>query len=106
MNLRSGKHKGDNIILNLCVDFHEQTITRNSRLNGEWGEKENDENLFDRKNDKLNPIVPGKNIYGRISNCIHFFSQMVPSFHIWLFYFQAKYSNFIFYFVIKNFILL
>lgn len=42
------------------MDFHNNIITRNSRLNGEWGEKEDTGNLYDRKDDTLNPIVSGK----------------------------------------------
>lgn len=61
LNLRSGKSDEDNIVLNLLVDFHENAITRNSRINGEWGIKERDENMYDsREDDTLNPIISGK----------------------------------------------
>lgn len=60
MNLRSGKQKEDNIVLNLWVNFHENVITRNTRLNGEWGVKEQSENLYESKEERLNPIVSGE----------------------------------------------
>lgn len=47
-------------MLNLSANFHEKAITRNSRLNGEWGIKERDENLFEKEKECLNPIVAGK----------------------------------------------
>lgn len=60
LNLRSGKQKEDNIVLNLWVNFHENVITRNTRINGEWGVKEREENLYESKEDRLNPIVSGE----------------------------------------------
>lgn len=60
MNLKSGKNEKDDIVLNLSVDFHERAINRNSRVNGEWGVKECDENLYERDDDSLNPIVSGR----------------------------------------------
>lgn len=59
LNLRSGKNKNDDIILNISVDFHEKIITRNSRISGEWGLKEFQENL-EREDNNLNPIEPGE----------------------------------------------
>ena len=47
-------------MLNLSVNFHENVIYRNSRINGEWGVKEREENLYDTKEDTLNPIESGK----------------------------------------------
>lgn len=38
----------------------EKCIVRNTRDNGEWGVEEREENLYDRKDDTLNPIVPGE----------------------------------------------
>lgn len=60
MNLRSGKLKEENIILNVSVNFHENAITRNTRISGEWGIKERDEHLYELKDDNANPIVAGK----------------------------------------------
>lgn len=60
LNLRSGKQKVDNIVLNLSVNFHENAITRNTRINDQWGDKECEENLYDSKDDSLNPVVSGK----------------------------------------------
>lgn len=60
LNLRSGKHKDDNILLNFSVNFHEKAITRNSRINGEYGIKECEENIYDSEESSLNPVVSGK----------------------------------------------
>lgn len=86
LNLRSGKNKDDDIILNLSTNFHEKAIIRNSRLNGEWGVGERDEHLFDREDESLNPIVAGtvEFINANAGNVTNFF------------FFQAKFSNFIF----------
>lgn len=66
LNLRSGKSDEDNIVLNLSVDFHENAITRNSRINGEWGVIEREENIYaSREDDSLNPIIAGN------TNCIN-----------------------------------
>lgn len=59
LNLRSGKNKHDDIILNLSTNFHEKVITRNTRSNGEWGIEERDEHLYEREDESLNPIVAG-----------------------------------------------
>lgn len=59
LNLRNGRRKEDNIVLNLSVRFHEQVICRNSRIDGVWGDEERTENLYERKEDNLNPIVSG-----------------------------------------------
>lgn len=59
LNLRSGKNEEENIILHFSVRFHENVIIRNSRQNGEWGIEEREENLYEQKDDNLNPIVSG-----------------------------------------------
>lgn len=60
LNLRSGKSEESNIVLNLSVDFHEKAICRNSRINGEWGIQEREENTYDSREDQsLNPIISG-----------------------------------------------
>lgn len=89
LNLRSGKNKNDDIVLNLSTDFHKKVITRNSRSNGEWGIEECDEHLFEREDESLNPIVAGTvelidTTTTNIKNILN------------LFWFQAKFSNFIF----------
>ena len=61
LNFRTGKNSNDDIPLNLSVDFRENVINRNSRINGEWGPKECKENLYEREDGLLNPIESGKN---------------------------------------------
>lgn len=63
LNLRSGKNKSDDIVLNISVNFHEKLISRNSRINGEWGHKEIKEN-FEREDNNLNPIESGEYFCG------------------------------------------
>lgn len=59
LNYRTGKNSNDDIALNLSIDFRENVITRNFRINGEWGLKECKENLYEREDGALNPIESG-----------------------------------------------
>lgn len=64
LNLWSGKSDDDNIVLNVSVNFHENALTRNSWINGEWGVKERDENIYDsREDDVLNPVISGNGYF-------------------------------------------
>lgn len=68
LNLKSSKNEDDNIALNFSVRFIEKCIIRNTRENGEWGVEERKENLYEGKDDVLNPITPGSQISAIISS--------------------------------------
>lgn len=59
LSLKSSKADDENIALNFSVRFMEKCIVRNSCENGEWGIEEREENLYDCRDDVLNPISPG-----------------------------------------------
>lgn len=63
LNFRTSKNSDDDIALNLSVDFRENVIYRNSRVNGEWGSKESKENVYEREDGTLNPIESGGNYW-------------------------------------------
>lgn len=69
LNFRTGKNSDDDIALNLSVDFRENVISRNTRINGLWGPKEYKEHLYEREDDSLNPIESGRN--DKINMAIH-----------------------------------
>jgi hypothetical protein len=56
-NARDIKDVGD-VHFNFLVNFNTQEILRNSKIDGEWGIEEKNENLL---SDNLNPIVKGQN---------------------------------------------
>lgn len=58
MNLLNGKNKEDNVILQVSIRFHENIVIRNSRVLGEWGEEEVNQNLM-HANTK-NSLIPGE----------------------------------------------
>lgn len=60
LNFRTGKNENDDIVLSLSVDFRENVIKRNSRINSEWGVMECKENIYEREDGALNPIDAGE----------------------------------------------
>lgn len=58
MNLLSGKHNEDNVVLQISIRFHENEVIRNSREFGDWGEPEIEQNLVEANT--KNPLVPGE----------------------------------------------
>lgn len=101
LNFRTGKNDNDDIVLNLSVDFGENVINRNSRINGEWGLTECKENLYEREDGALNPIESGE-LWLR---CIGDSIKLDNDYRI-LFNFQVMSSNFTCHCVMPNFILL
>lgn len=86
LNFKSGKTKGDDIILQLSVRFNEQIIIRNTYQQGAWGECEQDDHLVDSSVKNL--MVAGLQILIQhyLTACYKF---AFPSF-------QVKCSDFIF----------
>lgn len=61
VSLKSGKSEEETIHLNLSVLFRDECIVRNTRHNGEWGDEERSENIYDAMINQQNPIVAGDN---------------------------------------------
>lgn len=58
INLKSGNIESADVALHLSVRFDEDTIVRNSQLNGVWGKEERDENRSQFT--VANPLVAGE----------------------------------------------
>lgn len=58
MNLLAGKNKEDNVILQISVRFRDNLVVRNSRVLGEWGDEEIEQNLV--HTNAKSPLVPGE----------------------------------------------
>lgn len=57
INLAAGKMEGINVPLHISARFHEDTIVRNSLIDGVWGEEHREENLHELT--VPNPLIAG-----------------------------------------------
>lgn len=65
LSLSTGKVSLANVALHISVRFHDDVIVRNSKLDGQWGNEEREDNLHESA--QPNPLIAGKINYLTLS---------------------------------------